>query len=115
MDQYESGELTGYVRKRGYEAVQPVDSMVVSNDPADAAVYEMRAAINALPATERAAQHIKFLAVFDERPADLFISRMELDPARTTYTIKSATLYPSQGFLDMIAAVRAGKLGWEVE
>ena len=87
----------------------------IVNAPAEQAFHDMMDAIRALPDDAQEAQRVKFLAVFDERVSDLFFAKMDLAPAGPAYKVKRSTLYPSQSFVDAIAAVRAGELDWEIE
>lgn len=94
--------------------LSPLGVEVVSA-PAEQAFHDMMDAIRALPDEAQEAQRVKFLAVFDERVSDLFFAKWDIAPAGPAYEIKRSTLYPSQSFVDAIAAVRAGELDWEIE
>ncbi|MEC5323313.1 hypothetical protein [Aurantimonas sp. A3-2-R12] len=89
--------------------------MIIDNSPVDRAMADLCEVLDRLPAAERSAQRDKFLAVFDERPDLLFFGRMELSGTGPTHKIERSTLHPSQFHLDWIAALRAGKLDWDVE
>ncbi len=95
--------------------------MVASEDfefdtsAADAAEKELLSVFGALPAADSAAQRVKFLAMLDEKPGALLFTKLELAGTGPAYDIASARLYPTQRYWDIIAAIRAGNLDWDIE
>lgn len=88
---------------------------VVDSQPAEAAMVDLRSAIEALPAAEHASQRVKFLTMFEEHLVDLFVIKMDVASAGPTHALKRSVLHPSQGLLDAISAVRAGELDWDIK
>jgi hypothetical protein len=52
--------------------------------------------------------------VLKERLDDLFVMKPDVASAGSAHALKSSVLYPLQWLLDAIAAVRAGKLDWDI-
>ena len=75
----------------------------------------MTQALDALPPAEAALGRRQILAMLDEQPGALFVTDVELSPTGPAYKIVRATLKPSQRYLDIIAAARAGNLDWQIE
>src|SRR5687768_1826941 len=55
------------------------------------------------------------VSMLDKSPGRLFVIRMELGGAGPTHNIERSAMYPSEFHLGWIAAIRAGKLDWDVE
>jgi len=82
---------------------------------AEAVTAQMAKAIDALPPAVAAAERIKHSRMLSENVSRLFFIELELSGAGPTYDIKAAHLKPSRFYLDALAAVRAGKLDWDIE
>lgn len=96
------------------EAKESVSDADRAKQPANQATRAMVAAINELPESVRAAQLFKIGRMLSKAPA-LLVFIGDLRPTATgTVQDEGALLYPTRGYLDAIAAVRAGKTDWEI-
>lgn len=72
-------------------------------------------AIDALPPAIAAAERIKHSRMLSEDVGRLLFIELDLSATGPTHDIKAAHLKPSRFYLDALAAVRAGKLDWDIE
>jgi hypothetical protein len=91
------------------------EDFVFDTSAADAAEKELMSVLGTLPAANSATQRVKFLAMLDEKPGALLFTKLELAGTGPAYNIATACLYPTQRYWDIIAAIRAGNLDWDIE
>jgi hypothetical protein len=72
-------------------------------------------ALDSLTPAEAALGRRQILAMLDEMPGALFVTKLELSGTGPAYKIARAVLKPTQRYWDIIAAVRAGNLNWDVQ
>ena len=75
----------------------------------------MMDAIASLSPLDEAAQRLKLLTMLDKEPGRLFFTKLDLSAAGPTHKIRRAILKPTEFYLGVIAAVRAGNLNWDAE
>lgn len=102
------------LREIAAQAKESVTDADRAKQPANQATSEMVAAINELPDSVRAAQLFKIGRMLSKAPA-LLVFVGDVRPAATgTVQDEGSLLYPTQRYLNAIAAVRAGKTDWDL-